>query len=129
MPNFEHNLKSKAEKQAFRYNKLLACREGYIGLPKLESSACNKYICQFMTKIFGLLPCRCKLFVLRFLKLNIKKSKQNNFNYQKGDPTGSYNNTCKPNGGQCHCKLNTDNRDCNHCKINAWDFSPNGCRR
>ena len=43
------------------------------------------------------------------------------------DPTGSVNNICDHQTGQCLCKPGIGNRNCGACLANHYQFSAEGC--
>lgn len=44
------------------------------------------------------------------------------------DPQGSLSAECRPQGGQCRCKLNVVGRRCHRCSPGTFGFGPGGCR-
>lgn len=83
------------------------CDRNFHNLPKHSIDGhCQAYTCAITVDYFGVLPCSC-------------------------DSAGSSGPACDKFNGQCSCKFNMMNRECNMCKPGSWGFglSPHGCQR
>ena len=123
MPSLSKELAAKN----FNFDQLYLCREDYMALPAQISHNCNDILCRFTSHTLGLLPCACKIQKKIYHKFS-KTFKINRLKKTQGNPIGSSNNTCNPMGGQCPCKPNVINRNCDKCRLHTWDFSQDGCR-
>uniref|UniRef100_A0AC35UH10 Laminin subunit beta-1 n=1 Tax=Rhabditophanes sp. KR3021 TaxID=114890 RepID=A0AC35UH10_9BILA len=81
------------------------CRDYIMHLTPIDKlpQICQRYICPIAASIMTEgLQCDC-------------------------DPTGSISGICRPQGGQCECKLNVIGRRCDQCAEGTFGFGPGGC--